>query len=313
MKMSTLSSLFVLMSVVSLIAIAPSAFAANHEVTITNAPGSSTPGCEPDCFIPNPVTVELGTIVTWENNDTAAHTATAGTAADGPSGVWDSSLIMNREGMNTFSYTTDTVGSFDYFCMVHPWMTGTLIVEEAGAAEAAAAEAADAAAAAAADAAAADAAAADAAAAAIAALEAEQAAKEAAAAAMVRPTIDAADYITASGASVTSITANADDDSVIIVIDAVDDGTLSVELHDKIIRAFDDGSYFVLIDNEEVEFEQSGNSLTIPYEAGNEKIEIVGSYAVPEFGTIAMIILAVAIVSIIAITAKTRMTLIPKL
>ena len=35
--------------------------------------------------------------------------------------------------------------------------------------------------------------------------------------------------------------------------------------------------------------------------------------AVPEFGTIAMIILAVAIVSIIAITAKTRMTLIPKL
>ena len=130
---------------------------------------------------------------------------------------------------------------------------------------------------------------------------------------MVRPPIDAADYITASGASVTSITANADDDSVIIVIDAVDDGTLSVQLHDKVIKAFDDGSYFVLIDNEEVGFEQSGNSLTIPYEAGNEKIEIVGSYAVPEFGTIAMIILAVAIVSIIVITAKTRTTLIPKL
>ena len=79
------------------------------------------------------------------------------------------------------------------------------------------------------------------------------------------------------------------------------------------ITAFDDGTYFVLIDNEEVEFEQSGNSLTIPYEAGNERVEIVGSYAVPEFGTIAMIILAVAIVSIIAITAKTRTTLIPKL
>jgi predicted secreted protein with PEFG-CTERM motif len=151
------------------------------------------------------------------------------------------------------------------------------------------------------------------AAAAIAALEAEQAAKEAAAAAMAGPSLDAADYISASGASVTSITANADDDSVIIVIDAVDDGELSVQLHDKIIRAFDDGSYFVLIDNEEVEFEQTGTNLTIPYEAGNERIEIVGSYAVPEFGTIAMIILAVAIVSIIAITAKTRMTLIPKL
>jgi len=305
MKMSTLSSLFVLLSVVSLIAIAPSAFAAHHEVTITNAPGSSTPGCEEtnSCFIPNPVTVDLGTIVTWSNTDTAAHTATRGSAADGPDGVFDSSLVMAN---GSFSYTTDTVGSFDYFCMVHPWMAGTLIVEEAGAADAAAADAA------AADAAAADAAAADAAAA-IAALEAEQAAKEAAAAAMERPSLDAADYISASGASVTSITANADDDSVIIVIDAVDDGTLSVQLHDKIIRAFDDGSYFVLIDNEEVEFEQSGTDLTIPYEAGNERIEIVGSYAVPEFGTIAMIILAVAIVSIIAITAKTRTTLIPKL
>jgi predicted secreted protein with PEFG-CTERM motif len=302
------------LSVVSVIAIAPSAFAAHHEVTITNAPGSSTPGCEDtnSCFIPNPVTVDLGTIVTWENTDTAAHTASSGTATDGPSGVFDSSLIMATQ---SFSYTTDTVGTFDYFCMVHPWMTGTLIVEDPAVAQAAAdAAAADAAAAEAADAEAdAEADAAADAAAAIAALEAEQAAKEAAAAAMVRPTIDAADYISASGASVTSITANADDDSVIIVIDAVDDGTLSVQLHDKIIKAFDDGSYFVLIDNEEVEFEQSGNSLTIPYEAGNERIEIVGSYAVPEFGTIAMIILAVAIVSIIAITAKTRMTLIPKL
>ena len=130
---------------------------------------------------------------------------------------------------------------------------------------------------------------------------------------MTGPSIDAADYINTSGASVTSITANADDDSVIIVLDADDDGELSVQLHSKVITAFDDGTYFVLIDNEEVEFEQSGNSLTIPYEAGNERVEIVGSYAVPEFGTIAMIILAVAIVSIIAITAKTRTTLIPKL
>ncbi|NWK04937.1 PEFG-CTERM sorting domain-containing protein [Marine Group I thaumarchaeote] len=273
--MSILSSLFVLMSVVSLIAIAPSAFAAHHEVTIENAPGSSTPGCEDtnSCFIPNPVTVELGTIVTWSNTDTAAHTASSGTAAGGDMGeVWNSSLIMAG---GSFSYTTDTVGSFDYFCMVHPWMAGTLIVEEVGAAAAADAAA--------------------------------------AAAAMAAPSIDAADYISTSGVSVTSITANADDDSVIIAIDADDDGELSVTLHSKIITAFDDGTYFVLIDNEEVEFEQSGNSLTIPYGAGNERVEIVGSHVVPEFGTIAMIILAVAIVSIIAITAKTRTTLIPKL
>ena len=279
MKMSTLSSLLVLMSVVSMIAIAPSAFAAHHEVTITNAPGSATPGCEETdtCFIPSTATIEEGGTVTWENTDNAAHTASSGTPEGGPDGVFDSSLMMVN---GSFSFTFDSAGTYPYFCMVHPWMQGTVVVEAAGAAEAEAA--------------------------------AEAAAAQAAAMS-AGPSIDAADYISASGASVTSITANADDDSVLIVIDADDDGELSVQLHSKVITAFDDGTYFVLIDNEEVEFEQSGNSLTIPYEAGNERVEIVGSYAVPEFGTIAMIILAVAIVSIIVITAKTRTTLIPKL
>jgi len=282
--MVILSSLVVLFAIASMVAIAPEAFAA----TVTNAPGSSTPGCEETaegCFIPSPVTIDIGATVTWENNDTAAHTSTAGSAVDGPSGVFDSSLIMAG---SSFSHTFDSAGTYDYFCMVHPWMSGTVIVEDFAAA--------------AADAAAADAAAAEAA--------AEAAAAEAA---MAAPAIDAADYISTSGAPVTSITANADDDSVIIAIDAADDGVLSVTLHSEVITAFDDGTYFVLIDNEEVEFEQSGSSLTIPYGAGNERVEIVGSHVVPEFGTIAMIILAVAIVSIIVITAKTRTTLIPKL
>jgi len=259
----------------------PQAFADHDEITIQNAEGSSVPGCEETadgCFIPNVVVLaKADTEVTWENNDTAAHTATGGSATDGPSGVFDSSLIMAG---SSFSHTFEDAGSYDYFCMVHPWMSGLVIVEDTAAAEAAAAEA---------------------------------AAEAAAAEAMAAPAIDAADYISTSGAPVTSITANADDDSVIIAIDATDDGVLSVTLHSEVITAFDDGTYFVLIDNEEVEFEQSGSSLTIPYGAGNERVEIVGSHAVPEFGTIAMIILAVAIVSIIAITAKTRTTLIPRL
>ena len=127
MKMSTLSSLLVLMSVASMIAIAPSAFAAHHEVTVTNAPGSSTPGCEEtdSCFIPSTATIEEGGIVTWENTDNAAHTATGGTPGDGPSGVFDSSLIMAG---GSFSHTFDTAGTYPYFCMVHPWMLGTVIV-----------------------------------------------------------------------------------------------------------------------------------------------------------------------------------------
>ena len=62
----------------------PQAFADHDEVTIENAAGSSTPGCEDTadgCFIPSTVTVHLGTTVTWENNDTAAHTSSGGSSS----------------------------------------------------------------------------------------------------------------------------------------------------------------------------------------------------------------------------------------
>jgi predicted secreted protein with PEFG-CTERM motif len=330
--MVLLSSLVVLFAIASMVAIAPGAFADHHMQTVTNAPGSSTPGCEDTadgCFIPSPVTIPMGGTVTWENNDTAAHTATGGSATEGPSGVFDSSLIMAG---SSFSHTFDAAGTFDYFCMVHPWMAGTVIVEdaaaaaadaaaaEAAAAEAAAAEAAAAdaaAAAAAADAAAAEAAAADAAAAEAAAADA--AAAEAAAAKaeykVNNPPIDFTDTLSysISSGSVLSIISNSDDATLVVAIDTSDDGELSINLDNDNITAFDDGSYFVLVNNEEVEFSQDGNDLTIPYEAGTEKIEIVASAVVPEFGTIAMIVLAVAIVSIIVLTTKTRTTLIPKL
>ena len=107
---------------------APSAFAEHSmNATVENAQGSSTPGCEPDCFIPATVTIGVGGMVTFANSDTAAHTSTAGTPADGPSGAWDSSLVM----MNS-SYTTPALdaGEYPYFCMVHPWMEGLVIVEE---------------------------------------------------------------------------------------------------------------------------------------------------------------------------------------
>ena len=128
MNMVLLSSLVVLFAIASMVAIAPGAFAMHHEATVTNAPGSSVPGCEETadgCFIPSPVTINVGGIVTWENNDTAAHTATGGSATEGPSGVFDSSLIMAG---SSFSHTFDAAGTFDYFCMVHPWMAGTVLV-----------------------------------------------------------------------------------------------------------------------------------------------------------------------------------------
>ena len=94
--------------------------------------------------------------------------------------------------------------------------------------------------------------------------------------------------------------ANADDDSIVILLDATDDGILTITLHDELIKPFDDGTFVVIVDNQVMQdFTQIGNTLTIPCLAGTEKIEIHGSWAIPEFGVIAAMILAVAIVSIL--------------
>ena len=107
--------------------------------------------------------------------------------------------------------------------------------------------------------------------------------------------------------------ANADDDSIVIYLDPTDDGILTVTLHEELIKPFEDGTFVVIVDNQVMgDFTQIGNTLTIPCVAGTEKIEIHGSWAIPEFGVIAAMILAVAIISIIVVTAKTRLSLVQR-
>ena len=106
-------------------------FADHTSVMVSTPQGTSVPGCEEtnECFIPYMVTVDVGGEVTWSNDDTAAHTVTAGSAADGPSGEFDSSLFMAG---TTFSHTFEYAGEFPYHCMVHPWMAGIVVVEGGG-------------------------------------------------------------------------------------------------------------------------------------------------------------------------------------
>ena len=107
--------------------------------------------------------------------------------------------------------------------------------------------------------------------------------------------------------------ANADDDSIVIYLDPTNDGILTVTLHEELIKPFEDGTFVVIVNNQEMQdFTQVGNTLTIPCTVGTEKIEIHGSWAIPEFGVIAAMILAVAIVSIIVVTAKTKLSLVPR-
>ena len=107
--------------------------------------------------------------------------------------------------------------------------------------------------------------------------------------------------------------ANGDDDSIIIHLDPKTDGIITLTLHEELIKPFEDGTFAVIINNQEMQdFTQVGNTLTIPCLVGTEKIEIHGSWAIPEFGVIAAMILAVAIVSIIVVTAKTRLSIVPR-
>ena len=107
--------------------------------------------------------------------------------------------------------------------------------------------------------------------------------------------------------------ANADDDSIVIYLDPTNDGILTVTLHEELIKPFEDGTFAVIVNNQEMQdYTQVGNTLTIPCVVGTEKIEIHGSWAIPEFGVIAAMILAVAIVSIIVVTAKTKLSLVPR-
>ena len=105
---------------------AAEAAAAPMSAEVVPVAGSATPGCEPECYDPSTVTISAGGTVNFVNSATAPHTVTSGTATDGPDGVWDSSLIMIDM---SYSVTLDNPGTYDYFCMVHPWMQGIVIVE----------------------------------------------------------------------------------------------------------------------------------------------------------------------------------------
>jgi len=102
--------------------------------------------------------------------------------------------------------------------------------------------------------------------------------------------------------------------SLLVYIESIDDGSITLTIPRSVLDATinnGDDQFFVLVDGEEVDFEEIITSidrtLTINFLAGTEQIEIIGTFVIPEFGTIAAMILAVAIISIIAISSKSRL------
>jgi len=108
---------------------------------------------------------------------------------------------------------------------------------------------------------------------------------------------------------VTSIIAKTAENSIVISLETAEDGVLSVTTSDFLIRPFNDGGFLVAVDGEKIDSVKYENKiLIIPYTAQTEKVEVYGSYVIPEFGTVAVIVLAAAVISIIVLSRKHSMS-----
>lgn len=104
----------------------PYSFAEEQIISIPK--DSFNPNCQnlDLCYIPSPITVNVGQTVLWENNDSAVHTVTSGSPNSGPDGVIYSDLMAPGE---TFAFNFKEPGYFQYYCELHPWMEGEVTVQ----------------------------------------------------------------------------------------------------------------------------------------------------------------------------------------
>ena len=103
---------------------------AANEIDMTPGAGSSASApcvAVNNCFTPNPLNIPPGTTVTWKNTDTISHYVSSGKSTDATTGtIFDSGNLIKPQG--TYQFTFANAGTFNYFCTVHPWMTGQVIV-----------------------------------------------------------------------------------------------------------------------------------------------------------------------------------------
>ena len=88
---------------------------------------AARPDCGPndECYIPSKITIKPGETVYWKNQDAAFNSVTSG-FYDDPDGLFDSELLDPED---IFSYKFTEEGIYDYYCTLHPWMKGIVLVE----------------------------------------------------------------------------------------------------------------------------------------------------------------------------------------
>lgn len=217
------------------------------------------------------IEIHNGDTVVWKNADTAAHTITSGTPETGPDEIFDSGLFAPGK---SFPLKFDNVGNFPYFCIVHPWMTGEVIVTEGFS---------------------------------------------------ILP--DVGKIVTDGDTSfdvkykfsrlLSNPQINVDQKSITFELvgnSKSSDHNLFLKLPSDLL----DGPYVIWADGEKIndfqhEKENEINTLIIPLTEQTKTLTIIGTFVVPEFGTYALIILSVAIVSVLVISTVSRLSIMPRL
>ncbi|MEM2759705.1 MAG: plastocyanin/azurin family copper-binding protein [Nitrososphaerales archaeon] len=257
-----------------------SAFAETVEVAIELGSADANSGKSYD---PKEVTVTPGTTVIWTNMDTAGHTVTSGDVKDASTwaNLFDSGFPLMPPGA-TFEFKFDKVGEYPYFCQVHPWMTGKVIVKEAAPPpppppmpEPTPTP------------------------------EPEEG--------TITVTHEGRSFdvmVTMSNGAVTAIDVDPDFTSVILTVEADGDGELLVTLPRALIDAKMNGAddqFIVLVDGDEVDYMEHHTSateraLSIEIPAGTTEVEIVGTWVVPEFPIAVMAVMGMIVATAIAVS-----------
>ncbi len=278
MKTKAISSFFVLFAIAAvMVSSTPAAFADHPKVTITPVEGSAFGmDCRDvgdGCYSPMVATVGVGGEVIFSNTDSMLHSFTAGTVdgfTQNKTGEFD---VTTMETGDEGTWMPETAGTVPYYCIFHLWMTGTIIVEEESAEEE----------------------------------HMEEEAHEEEHMEDVELMVTITDSQVLGG---TQVDLEFSELHVNYEITATQDGKeiLKVPAHSMELTA---SHQIDAVGSDESPIDVSIVSLGIGPPGANQDWtgptgEVATTQVVPEFGTIAMMILAVAIISIVAVTAKSR-------
>lgn len=239
------------------------AFARTWDVTIPTGAADSTNAEKRFFYSPWELTAEIYDEVQWGNGDTVAHTVTSGNVTSGADGIFDSGLISPGK---SFTFKFAKSGTFPYFCSIHPWMMGSVMitgVESMKVLQNVGADAGDG-----------------------------------------KSTFDV-EYLLEK----TLLSASVDEKEKSVTFKMAGKGNDGDMFIVKVPKNLVSGQLLVWVDNQMItnfeKVEAGGiNTLTIPLSAKSETVTIIGTTIVPEFGPIAVLIFAIAIITIIVATTK---------